>query len=286
MTTDSSAKSFDAAQLSIAPKAPHDDLTFEDLASRYNFRKTSERSLVVTRLILKECQRLAPPVRALDIGCGRGIERNVDLQLAIRGSVDEFWGLEPDPDIEIRAGLFDRCERSLMEEAQLPSDYFDVAYSFLVMEHVADPDAFMTAVWRCLKPGGAYFFVTPNQRHYFTRIASALHALHLDEAVLRLVRRGSVIDDYHYPVQYRFNDERRIKACAASIGFLPPEFAYLEQVGPKGYFPGPLSVVFHLLAAKRRVIQNPRSLITMVGRIRKPEAGDRPPSGRSQAMRG
>ncbi len=159
----------------------------------------------------------------------------------------------------------------MMDDAQLPPDYFDVAYSYMVMEHVANPDVFMTAMARCLKPGGLYLFVTPNKRHYFTRTASMLNAIGLDEFVLRLIKRHEV-DEYHYPVKYRFNDERRIDACADRLGLAPPEYVFLESTGPAGYLRGPLRPIFHLLALKRKLLRSPRSLVSLVCRMGKPPA--------------
>lgn len=250
------------------PRETNDDLSLEELATRYNFRQTSQHARVFTRLVMKECQRATRPVRALDIGCGQGIARHVAYQWAIREHVDDFWGLEPDATRVTPKGLFDHHVTALMEDADLPESSFDLVYAYMVMEHVEHPDAFMEAVRRVLKPGGVFLFLTPNRRHYFTRIASLMRKLRLDEVVLRLVR-GKQTDEYHYPVQYRFNDERTVRASGERLGFEPPVFAYLEMDGPRVYMPGPLRPVFHLLAWKRSVIRNPRSLVALVCRMSK-----------------
>lgn len=244
--------------------------TFDELARRYNFLRTEPFARVFTRLVINECRDRERPVRALDIGCGRGIAGNLDLLRSIRAEVDELWGVEPDESTEPPEGVFDRHEHAVVERADLPQDHFDVAYSSMVMEHVVDPDAFMQAVCRSLRPGGAYLFITPNRRHFFTRTALTLHRLRLDELVLRLVKKREKVEDYHYPVQYRFNDERRIGACARRLGLPEPEYAYVEQTGAIGYFPGPLRPVYHLLVLKRKLIRNPRTLIHLVCRMRKP----------------
>ena len=251
------------------PQQPHDDLRFEELARAYNYQLTSDNKRVFARLVIKECQGHPSSVRVLDVGCGRGIGRHPEYQWAIRPHADEFWGLDPDSTRTPTDGLFDRHEHAMMETADLPANYFDLSYSFMVMEHVADPEQFMQAMMNCLKPGGVYLFITPNKRHYFTRIATALHALHLDEAVLRMIKRGDV-EEYHYPVQYRFNDERCIDDCARQIGFEKPEYAYVESEGPRGYFPGPLRLIYHVLSLKRKIIQHPGSLAGLICRMTKP----------------
>jgi len=255
----------------VDPLAAHDDLSFAELTKRYNFRQTSQDARVFTRLIIKECKTRLSPVHALDIGCGCGINMCTDYQWAIRQHVDEYVGVEPDAEISPLDGLFDHHHTTLMDYADLPENHFDVLYSWMVMEHVADPIKFMQSVYRCLKPGGVYLFVTPNRRHYFTRISATLHHLRLNELVLRMLRKSEV-DDYHYPVQYRFNREKQINECAQHLGFHAPEYAYLENEGPKPYFPKPLRFIFHALAAKRRVIRNQKSLLRMVCRFTKPES--------------
>lgn len=260
-----------AAEELVRPRRPHDDLPFDELARRYNFRLTSDRRRLFTRLVLKECDALAPPVRVLDVGCGRGIGRQPVYQAAIRRVADEYWGIDADDSVAPPDGMFDHHQCALMEDADLPEDHFDLVYSYMVMEHVAEPDRFMSAVLRCLKPGGSYLMVTPNKRHYFTRTAWVLHKLRLDEHVLRLVHR-STVDEYHYPVRYLFNDEASITACAKRLQFQTPQFAYTEDQGPISYFPAPFRPIYHLLALKRKLIKQPRSLISLLCRITKPPA--------------
>lgn len=250
------------------PIKPHDDLSFEELAELYNFQMTSDHQRVFTRLVIKECQTITSSLRVLDIGCGRGIGRRPEYQWAIRPYVDEYWGLDPDESRFPPTGLFDKHQHALMETAKLPENYFDVAYSFMVMEHVADPIGFLKALVRSLKPGGVYIFLTPNKRHYFTITASLLHALKLDEAVLHIIKRNTV-DDYHYPVQYLFNDEKHINMAASDLEFNEPEFIYLESQGPRGYMPGPLRVIYHLLQLKRKIIRKHKSLIGLTCRMTK-----------------
>ena len=262
-------------QALIAPRAPHDALDFFQLSQRYNFRKTSDRRGVFVRLIRNEIARCARPVRVLDIGCGTGIGDEVApgaLYLsAIQEACQELWGVEPDPGVEAEHGLFHQFQHATLEAADLPENYFDLAFSFFVMEHVDDPRRFMERVYRCLKPGGVYLFLTPNGRHYFTRIASALHALRLDEWVLRKTV-GEYVDHYHYPVRYRFNFESQVRRISQAAGFSDPHFAYLEADGPRPYFRGPTIALFHLLCLKRQLIRSRRSLLEMVGRIEKPPA--------------
>jgi SAM-dependent methyltransferase len=253
----------------LEPKAPHDSCTFDVLCRRYNFMRTGDRRAVLTRVVLAELAGRARPVRVLDIGCGSGIGRSSDFVWAIREHVDELWGVEPDPKVRIEAGLFDHVERSVLEGAALPNDAFDVALAFMVMEHVADPAAFCAVLARTLKPGGAFFFVTPNGRHYFTRLAKLAHRIRIDELGVRLVRGRQLVEKYHYPLAYRFNVPGQVEAAIAGLPFEAPSYVYLEQIGPRGYFPGPLRPVFWLGTLKRRMWKDPGVLLDFMGRIRR-----------------
>jgi len=259
-----------AAARAILPKARHDGLAFEELAERYNFLEVSSYGCVLANLILKEILKRPRPLRVLDVGCGKGIGRDVAYQWALRPRIDDYWGIEPDESVASPAGLFDRRIPALMEQAELPRGHFDVVYSSMVMEHVTDPAAFMGAVHRCMRPGGCYMFATPNSANFICLVGIASHKLRLDEPLLLLSKGRQQTEEYHYPVQYRFNNPRAIARCVRALGFNEPEFAFVEGDGSRSYFRGPLRPIYSLLKAKRRLIRNPRALATLIGRITRP----------------
>ncbi len=271
-STESAASQADDPLGIIEPRAPLDDCTFEQLASAYAYDRTSDRRRVFVRLLVKEFNKGNRPVRVLDIGCGGGISAGTDRVTylrAIRAHADELWGLEPDESVTPIEGIFDHFQHALMETADLPENSFDAAYSFMVMEHVADPEPFLRAVHRCLKPGGRYLFVTPNLRHGLIRAAKTLHTLKLDEIVLRILH-GAKTDEYHYPVQYKLNREADIDEHARRVGFAPAEVAYCETSGMQAYFRGPLKAWRAVIEYRRRRGDDPRRLMNLFGRLTKP----------------
>ncbi len=249
--------------------APVFDLSFEDLAQRYNFLNTPPYPQVFTRLILNEIERQIEPARVLDVGCGRGIGRQLDCQREISTAAGELWGIEPDDSVQPKPGLFHNFQHALMETADLPPDSFDLAYSSMVMEHVADPDAFLQAVARALKPTGRYLFLTPNAASFVPFVTKLCHEIRIDEFVVRLVKGTTRVEEYHYPVQFKFNTPQSIERYASRHGFLPPEYAYIEGPGTRSYFPGPLRPIYSLLKLKRRLFKNPRSLAVLICRLTK-----------------
>jgi SAM-dependent methyltransferase len=157
-----------------------------------------------------------------------------------------------------------------METADLPKGYFDVAFSFMVMEHVDDPKRFLAAVHDILAPGGRYLFMTINDNHYFGRIAKLMHKLKLDEVVVRLVRGRKDVDRYHFPIRYRCNRPSVIDTLAREIGFAAPGYVFFEEAGPIDYFPLPIRPIYHALQWKRRWRRRPDALLSMIVRLEKP----------------
>ena len=261
MTTDIDTNS-ERARLS------RDDVSsWDSLTQTYNFRTTFGFARAFTAFVIEECDAHDGEAVALDIGCGNGIGCNVGWTREIRSHVRELWGIEPDESIE-RPAEIDHFQHALMETAELPENHFDVIFSFTVMEHVEKPEEFMRAVERALKPGGVYIFMTPNGKHYFSIIGSLLKAIRLDEIILRMLR-GATVDEYHYPVQYKFNSARQIEPICEQLGFEKPECVFIEREGPKPYFPGPLRPIWWLLMKKRDIVKKPELLLELFVKCRK-----------------
>jgi SAM-dependent methyltransferase len=251
-----------ATAAAVAPSA------FDSLAARYNFLTEQSFGSTFADLVVDEGRRRGGACRVLDIGCGSGIGRNVALQWAIKEIASDFWGIEPDRDVTVAGGLFDHFEHALMETAELPAGQFDLAYSAMVMEHVADPAPFFQALHRVLKPGGAYVFVTPNARSFVPWATKTLHALKVDEIALRMLR-GRQVEEYHYPVKFLCNSPAQLDRLARQHGFDAPQYAYSEGQGSHSYLRGPLAPLRPVLVAKRRLLRNPERLATMFCRMTK-----------------
>jgi SAM-dependent methyltransferase len=74
-----------------------------------------------------------------------------------------------------------------------PPGSFDVVCSFQVLEHVADPDAYLAEARRLLRPGGVLLLATPDRRTRLLRWQRPWNRWHLREwepaGLARLLRR-------------------------------------------------------------------------------------------------
>jgi SAM-dependent methyltransferase len=253
----------------VEPVRPADGDSLEQLSRSYNHRTISEARRVLTLLILRACREMDHPPVVLDIGCGQGLGRNSDFQRAIAEHAATFIGVDPDPAAAPDAERFDAFHRHTLESAPLDVGAVDLAYAHTVLEHITDPHAFLSKVYDVLRPGGQFLFLTPNGRSYFGVMTRLTHALRIDEMLLAALR-GRDRHAYHFPVTYRCNDAATISRLAADIGFDPPLLCYTEEPAVRAYFPGPLRPIYWVLQAKRRIIRNPRCLISIIGRMTKP----------------
>jgi 2-polyprenyl-3-methyl-5-hydroxy-6-metoxy-1,4-benzoquinol methylase len=141
-------------------------------------------------------------------------------------------GVDPDQAIERNRSLDERHRAALEEWATDNTGRFDVALAVYVLEHVSEPDAFMTACARVLKPGGRFFALTPNVHHYFGATTWALSRLGLAERVLDRITAHHAGDDaahhhhahQHFRTEYRLNSMRQISRHLEAGGFSSVQF--------------------------------------------------------------
>lgn len=103
-------------------------------------------------------------LRALDVGCGAGLLTEPLARLGAR-----TLGLDAAPENVAAArhhaegqGL-DLAYRAGGVEALDPEERYDLVVSMEVVEHVADPAAFVAGLARALAPGGLLLLSTPNR---------------------------------------------------------------------------------------------------------------------------
>ncbi len=172
---------------------------------------------------------LAPPYRALNLGAGPGDPLGSGA-FAIRdmrcagATVD---GCDPDPAVLKNAQLDGAAVMVSPGVIPFPDESFDLVYSDYVLEHVECPEAFLCEVFRVLKPGGSFFFRTPNAWHYVSIAARLLpHWVHKRVANKA---RGLGADAHEpYLTYHRMNTRRVLRRLVKRTGFREAELVMFE----------------------------------------------------------
>jgi len=177
-------------------------------------------------------------------------------------------GVDPDRKMLERNPFISVRYFSTLEDAKIASESFDILYSFFVLEHVADEARFMEAASRVLKPGGQFFFITPNGHHYFSILASLFAKLGIQRRILGLVRTKELIDSYHYPAVYHLNRPKDIERIGRKYGLHQFEYRYCERfIELSTYFPGPTKVFPWLWEKMVEASRQETLLVNLMGRM-------------------
>jgi ubiquinone/menaquinone biosynthesis C-methylase UbiE len=166
--------------------------------------------------------RIGPGSMVLDLGAGAGCKFPYDLKSKVEPG-GEIVGADFD-DRVLDNPLVDRG--AVLEGSGFPfaDDTFDVVFTRYVLEHVAEPEEFLSEVSRVLKPGGSFLFLTPNKWHYVCLVARCTpESFH--EFYNR--RRGRDETDTFATV-YRLNTRSAIRRHLKEAGFLERELSMRE----------------------------------------------------------
>ncbi|MFI4860773.1 MAG: class I SAM-dependent methyltransferase [Phycisphaerales bacterium JB063] len=207
------------------------------------------------------CRRLAAEPKfageKLDIGCGGGFPRAFDSIRDLMGVVD---GVDPFPEVNDHAGLRNRWHGTF-EQADIPTDGYDLAYAYNVVEHIEHAAPFFETLRRVLKPGGVFWALTPHGKHPFCKCVKLVQKLRLKNTA------GKHADDYNeYPSYYRLNRVEDIAAAAERAGFEKLETVYIPSVQWDHYFPRPMRFVPHLYD-KVRGLKKPNAMLILAYRL-------------------
>ena len=162
----------------------------------------------------------------LNVGAGRNLSGAL---LPVRRKATRLVGVDPDEAIWDNPYLDERHQVSLEEFAAGHEADFDVAFSVFVLEHVSDPRAFTAACARTLRPGGVLFALTVNKYQYFGLTTWATTRLHLNEPLLRQLKGEEVVNEYHFPTEYRMNSPRQCARRLREAGFCSAEFRMFDK---------------------------------------------------------
>jgi SAM-dependent methyltransferase len=184
-----------------------------------------------TRWVASVC---TPGCRVLDVGAGTNASGPLRPILATK---PHLVCLDPDASVHDNPMPVERVQATVEEYAARSPEPFDVAFAVYVLEHVAEPEAFLTGCAQLLRPGGSFFALTLNVRHYFGATTWALTRLHLEERTLHRLK-GSTGHHHHFPTAYRLNSVRALERSRRAAGFASGEVrAYDATANYAWYLP-------------------------------------------------
>jgi SAM-dependent methyltransferase len=231
------------------------------------YRAGEWRDRIFHDMILSDARRLANRPTVLDIGCGKGFDGDVPLQHSIAAQAERYIGIEPDPAVAL-GDYFTETHRCLFEEARLGEGSVDVAYAIMVLEHLAQPQAFWDKLHQVLVDGGVFWGLTVDARHFFARLSTWAGRLRIKDLYLDLVLgRDPDAGRYrNYPTYYRANTPVQIAHLAGA--FRSCQFVNFSRLGQwSSYLPGLLRPLAEHV--DRRAIQQARPGTLLIVRATK-----------------
>jgi len=163
------------------------------------------RDRILHDLILDDAGRLGLPLTMLDIGCGKGFDTDIPLQRSLVRAATHYIGVEPDAEVTPGDYIKD-VRRCLFEHADVPPQSVHLAFAVMVLEHLADPQRFWDKLHEVLIPGGVFWALTVDARHWFCQASLWAQRLHLKEWYLTRLFGARGQDRYeNYPVYYQCN---------------------------------------------------------------------------------
>jgi SAM-dependent methyltransferase len=165
--------------------------------------------------------------RVLDLGCGV----NADLE-AYRTDEREVWGTDFQAHPELRHAEWFRLLGS-DGAIPFPDRHFDTVAAVMVLEHVANPRAFLREVARILRSGGRFVAHTISGTHYVTFIRRLIGLLphRINQSLVNVLYGRAEVDTF--PAYYRLNTESRVRRFNAGAGL---ELANVRRYADPGYF--------------------------------------------------
>jgi SAM-dependent methyltransferase len=207
--------------------------------------------------------RLRPHHTLLDAGCGRG----APVLGKYRGRARRLIGVdlvEFDPSPH---GL--ELYHADLGGIPIGDEEVDLVMARSVMEHIEHPASVYGEIFRVLKPGGHFIFLTANLWDYASLIASIVPNRFHPWIVSKTEGRE---EKDVFPIAYRTNTRRAVERWSRRSGFEVVSFRYVGQYPSYFMFNG---LLFLLATGYEKVISSVPALNFLQGWIfvtlRKPE---------------
>jgi SAM-dependent methyltransferase len=153
--------------------------------------------------------QVRPEHVVLDLGAGAGIVPAMNF----KGLASKVYGVDLDRRVVANPFL---DEGRVSDAGRIPfgNDQFDIIFSDNVLEHLEQPLEVFREVERVLKPGGLFFFKTPNKWHYMPTVARLTP--HWFHQFVNKIRGRAEVDTF--PTRYCANSRHTIQRLAGATG--------------------------------------------------------------------
>jgi SAM-dependent methyltransferase len=168
---------------------------------------------------------LQPDFLLLDLGAGSGYVKEMNF----KSEVKEVIGIDLDPGIADNPFLDSYVIGSVYDLSIFGNKKFDIVICNSVIEHIENPETFVTEIMNMLKPGGFFFGKTPNKNHYVP-VAAAITPLSFHKWFNRMRGRP---DEHTFATHYRLNTPSTIKKYFNRSGWTNLKIETYE--GPPSY---------------------------------------------------
>jgi ubiquinone/menaquinone biosynthesis C-methylase UbiE len=149
--------------------------------------------------------------KILDIGCGHG-----DFMKPVYQKTDFTFGIDPDKRSLDKNQIIKNKFSGTVESLPFPDNFFDLAVSAFVLEHLENPTKAFKEIYRVLKPGGKAIFLTPNVWNYNVWIIRLIPEKFHDFLTRKLYNRQ---EHDAFSKFYRINSVKKIRHTLAPLGF-------------------------------------------------------------------
>jgi SAM-dependent methyltransferase len=201
---------------------------------------------------------LHPSFTLLDAGCGS----TAPLLAKFNGRVAQRIGVDLTGPSESVSGI--EFLQNDLGSIELADSTVDLVVSRSVMEHLRDPARAYKEIYRILKPGGYFIFLTSNLWDYAAIIAKLVPNRFHPWIVSRT--EGRQCEDV-FPVLYRSNTFRAVSSLCRLTGFEIVSFRYLGQYPCYFMFNGALfllAALYEKILARFEALRSLRGWILVV----------------------
>lgn len=172
--------------------------------------KWDDSLIVLTKLFTPY---LKPKMEVLDAGCGNGNYVIDEYRKQIKKAV----GIDISKESVKKNICLDEIVIGNLEKMPFKNNSFDAVLSLWVIEHLKNPAKVFSEVFRVLKPGGTFFFVTPYKYSYIL-IGKNIFGKTLNKLFLsKLYGRR---EEDTFSTEYNCNSPDEVNNILTQIGFL------------------------------------------------------------------